>query len=48
MTIMYLNEPTWCFEGGLFCVPLSMHFKTIMNKLISGKSVSNINVTLPY
>ena len=48
---MYLNEPTWykyLSREVFFVYSLSMHFKITMNKLISGKSVPNINVTLPY
>ena len=47
---MCLNEPTWykyVSREFFFVYSLSMHFKIIMNKLISGKSVPNINVTLP-
>ena len=48
---MYLNEPTWyeyVSREVFFVYSVSMHFKIIMNKLISWKSVPNINVTLPY
>ena len=48
---MYWNEPTWykyVSREVFFVYSLSMHFKVIMNKLISGKSVPKINFTLTY